>query len=267
MTTVNYLKADINDIIFEGRVKDYGAYDIRNKYERNVRIATLVACIFLVLAFISPLVIEKLAPSEVEEVVAVQQTRITELAPPPPMDENTPPPPPVTIEAPKIAQFVPPKLTDKQVVDEIKTNEEIMKAPVIGQANVEGSNLVLDPGVSVPKKTEIKVPEKVKPKIEAIEEFVDEPAAYDGYVPFLNKNLRYPDQFSSNPISGEVVIQFVVERDGQVTQANAVKSTNEVFKAEALRVMRLMPAWKPGKADGKAVRSRQEVRIKFIPPN
>jgi protein TonB len=77
---------------------------------------------------------------------------------------------------------------------------------------------------------------------------------------FIKRHLKYPEEARKEQISGKVELQFIVEKDGTITNAEVIWALIHGCDEEALRVMKLMPKWKPGKQSGRAV------RVKFIMP-
>ena len=88
------------------------------------------------------------------------------------------------------------------------------------------------------------------------------PGGPDSLKSFLQKNLHYPQEVQDEGIEGVVVVQFIVEKDGSISDAKAIRSADPLLDAEAVRVVRSMPKWIPAEMDGKAVRS-----IFFLPVN
>lgn len=80
---------------------------------------------------------------------------------------------------------------------------------------------------------------------------------------FLKENLKYPEQAKAQNIQGRVIVQFVVEKDGTVSDMEVVKPIDPLLDAEAVRVVSLMPLWKPGMKDGKPVRVQYSVPLNF----
>ena len=121
------------------------------------------------------------------------------------------------------------------------------------------------------QKVEVKyVPVEVKeeePSEQEIFEVVEEAAEFPGGMPaclqFLYKNIKYPTIAQENGTQGQVVLQFVVERDGSITDIRVVKSVDPYLDKEALRVVKTMPKWKPGKQRGKPVRCRFTLPVRF----
>lgn len=95
---------------------------------------------------------------------------------------------------------------------------------------------------------------------EIMPEFIGGPDALDE---FLKKNLVYPPDAKAQGIQGKVYIQFIVEKDGSVTNVIVRRSAHALLDAEAMRVVKLMPAWKPGTMRGKKVRVRYTLPVVF----
>lgn len=96
-----------------------------------------------------------------------------------------------------------------------------------------------------------------------VEEAPEFPGGMEALMKYLSSNLRYPSKLSTSTVQGRVIIQFVVNTDGRVADARVVRSVHKDLDAEALRVVRAMPRWKPGKRDGKFVRTRFHLPIAF----
>ena len=110
------------DIVFEKRNKSYGAYFIRNIYSKNVVLASAITFVISAVILAFPTISEFFNADERIEDTSLKQVKYTDLAPPPPIDKNVPPPPKMDIPPPvkTIIKFLPPKVTDKQEVDEDK---------------------------------------------------------------------------------------------------------------------------------------------------
>ena len=110
-------------------------------------------------------------------------------------------------------------------------------------------------------------PVKVEEEEDKIHEVVESPAEFPGgytaLSKWLSKNLVYPEQAAEMGIQGKVIVRFVVEKDGSVTQATVVKGIDPALDKEALRVIQTMPKWKPGMQQGRAVRVRCTQPVQF----
>ena len=91
----------------------------------------------------------------------------------------------------------------------------------------------------------------------------DYPGGQKELLSFLSRNIKYPTKAEENKIQGRVVIQFVVNKDGSVSDAKVVRSVDPELDKEALRVINTMPKWKPGMQRGKPVRVKFTVPVMF----
>ena len=96
-----------------------------------------------------------------------------------------------------------------------------------------------------------------------VEDMPEFPGGTAGLLEYLRANIRYPAGCKENNIQGRVLVSFVVEKDGSISNTEVVKSVDEELDAEALRVVSKMPNWKPGTQRGEAVRVKYTVPINF----
>jgi len=103
-----------------------------------------------------------------------------------------------------------------------------------------------------------------KDKIHYIVEVMPEfPGGFEAMYKWIAEHLKYPEEAVKNKVQGRVFVQFVVEKDGTITQAEVKRSPNDLLSEEALRVVKLMPKWEPGKVGGKPVRSVFNLPVMF----
>jgi len=102
--------------------------------------------------------------------------------------------------------------------------------------------------------------EKVYVNVEEIPQFPGGPSAL---FEFLSKNLKYPAEAEKNGVQGRVIVTFVVERDGSVSNAKIKKGVDPSLDKEAIRLIEIMPRWIPGKQEGKEVRTGYMIPITF----
>lgn len=250
------------DIVFENRNKEYGAYHNRKSYSKSVVIAAIIT--FGVLGFVLAFpALKELFGSRgpaVDDNKLKNQT--VSLDQPPPITPNQPPPPDIRIPPPvkTIIKFLPPKVTEKEVVEEeeMPTIEEI-KQNETGTENIEGTGEVI-----------FEEPvEEVKDDGDANKVFlvVEQPPEYEGGLEamykFINKNLKYPASARRMNIEGKVFLSFVVDADGSIAEATVLKGISADCDKEALRVIQMMPKWRPGKQSGRPVRVRYNLPIYF----
>lgn len=102
------------------------------------------------------------------------------------------------------------------------------------------------------------------PKVfDVVEQMPEFPGGTAELMQFLSKNMKYPDEATKAGQEGRVIVSFVVEEDGRVTNAKVVKSVAPLLDAEALRVIGLMPRWEPGRQNGEAVRVKYTIPVTF----
>lgn len=263
MKTEQATSSSWEDIVFENRNKAYGAYFIRNIYGKHVVLASLIA--LLVVAFVLAFpTLAKLLKGEEEQVVAEMKTiKYTDLAAPPPIDKNTPPPPKLDVPPPvkTIIKFLPPKVTEKEIVEEEKmpTVEEI-KENDTGAENIEGTGEVI---FDEPVEEVVKEEADEDAIFTVVEQQAEFPGGFEALGKFLSKNMKYPAVARRMGIEGSVFVSFVIDKEGKISDLQVIKGISVECDKEALRVIQLMPPWKPGKQNGKAVRCRFVLPIKF----
>ena len=266
------LSADVLDIIFEGRNKDYGAYQLRKTYNKRLVTSLLIVaaiCLLLFLGyFISALLEDKTQAKE----VVVQDVQLEEIKQEEKKEEPPPPPPPKPPEPPKVemAKFTPPKIVkDEEVKEEEKPPEvEKLEETKIGTMNQEGQK---DEGIVAPPvedagKGVVEAPkkddedwDKTFTKVEIESEYPGGAAAWQRY---LNRNLRYPQEAIDNEVQGAVVVQFIVDKEGNVSDVEAISGPQEL-RGEAVRVIKKSGKWTPAVQNGRQVKSYKKQPIVF----
>ena len=98
---------------------------------------------------------------------------------------------------------------------------------------------------------------------QVVEEMPEFPGGMRECMNFIGKNIKYPTQAQENGKEGRVIVQFVVNRDGSIVEPSVVRGVDPELDAEALRVISIMPKWKPGKQRGKAVRVKYTIPVMF----
>jgi periplasmic protein TonB len=258
MKSNEIMAGSFEDILFENKNKEYGAYDIRKKYDKNIKISLSIAlAVFLLLVLIP--VIQKLLTPEEEMPEMVETVTVNEMAAPPPLDEELPPPPDVKIPEIETIKFVPPVVVEKVTKEEkIHTVEEVKEAANVGSKDIEGEKIV----ITEPVKDIIKTEEKEEPLtfVEQMPSFPDGDAALQK---FIAEHIKYPPQGLEFGLQGTVWVQFTVGKDGKITDPKVIKSVKGGFDEEAIRVVKMLPPWKPGKQNGREVPVYVKLPIKF----
>lgn len=258
------MKVTLDDVVFETRNKEYGAYYLRKNYRRYLTRATVIGTTLFALLFGAALAFNKIQAANKEREFKVDLTPVTldeeepedkievpEEVQPPPMDE---PPPEVAQE-----KFLPPepKKDEEVMIEEPPPPAERLETAVISNKTVEGIE-ARDVFIPPPPPKEVAVV-KMEPAAEdeifmGVEQDAEFPGGMGALMKYLQKNVNYPAAAQRANVSGKVILQFVVERDGTVGQIIVLKSIGFGCDEEAVRVVKSMPKWSPGKQNGRAVR-------------
>lgn len=261
---VNVTKKDFNELVFEDRNKSYGAYVLRKKYSDNILIALLVGIAVLGILSAIPFISGLLGTAETEVAVPVDFSNV----PPPPIDEKKEeiiPPPPPPQEAPaqqqvESVEFKAPVVTAEEVT-QITTTEEV-KASNPGEVTQEGSKdffSLPSEGDGQGKVAEIET-NKVFTIVEVMPEFT---GGQEALAKYLQKEIQYPQRAKEMGIEGKVYLSFVVDNFGNVTNVKVLRGIGGGCDEEAMRVVKKMPRWKPGKQGGRAVSVNFNLPIEF----
>jgi protein TonB len=181
------------------------------------------------------------------------------LAEPPPIDKSTPPPPPV-IPPPPVQQtikFTPPKVVKDEEVQEPPPTQEEVKDVQVSTETHEGEKVVdLPPENPVVSEDEGKI-------FTIVEEMPTFPGGEDKMIEYIAKNTKYPPVARENDIKGRVFVNFYIDKEGKVQGVKLIRGIGGGCDEEALRVVRSMPPWKPGKQNGRPVNVYYNLPVNF----
>ncbi len=259
-------KVTLDDMVFENRNKEYGAYFLRKNYAKFLNKATVIGVGIFVAIFGGAWTYQKyILPNldrETIREVEIDLSKMKEEIPEDKPDLPPPPPPPPVEPPPDVAQvkFLPPepKKDEEVTIEEPPPPAEIVEKAVISNKTVEGVDAVQS-FTPPPPPPEITKPVALeKPKEEeiftAVEQNPEFPGGQSEMYKFINSNIKYPSAAQRANISGRVFVKFVVERDGSIGAVEVLKGIGFGCDEEAIRVIKSMPKWNPGKQNGKAVR-------------
>ena len=253
------LKSDILDILFEGKNKAYGAYDLRKTYNKRITTALVSTIGILLLLLIGTAIANKLKPKqEVKEMVVnestLQQIKPDEPPPPPPPPPKLPPPPPVAT-----IQFTPPKVVkDIEVIKPPPEVKQIEEAKV-DVKTVEGTK---DMGIVAPpsedKGTQViaapvekkEDPDKIFTKVEIEASFPGGPQAWQRYV--TRAIQAEIDEFTESDY-GTCIVKFIVDKTGTVSDVQATTMKGTKLAEVAVNAIRKGPKWTPAQQNGRYV--------------
>lgn len=281
---VDLTSKEWRDIVFSNKNKEFGAYQLRAKSDKRHNMAVLYTLIGLVIVLFlifgyskySDYQAEKAALEAKEKAEKMSQAILEQVEETPEEDEE--------IEEQKFEQpevVVPEEVlatvqvTQIAIVDADKVKNDVMDMETQqedntarGVVNQEGSDDA-DKFKAVQEQVVVKEPEPEvqKPKEEQIFVAVEQPAEFPGgmaaLMRWLNNNMRYPEAAQQNDIQGRVIVNFVVEKDGSIANVKIAKGVDKDLDREALRVVKKMPKWQPGKNNGVAVRSYFNLPVIF----
>ncbi|HET6253174.1 MAG TPA: TonB family protein [Puia sp.] len=267
-------EAHILDILFDGRNKEYGAYELRKTYNRRMVKSMLVMGSVVVLVLLGGVVSglgkkKGLARVDVGGDVIIQSV----VDPPPP-----PPPPPPRVPQQQVATriFTPPLIVKEDVRPEEKppVNDDLINVK-IGTVNHDGdgdADIVGPPMGNAGEANVVVAPKKEDDggRFIPIEKEAEFPGGPEAWARFLNKTLSYPSDAVDRRIEGTVIVQFVVDADGNVSDVKAVSGPEEGgLREEAVRVIKKSGKWVPALQNGRSVRAyrRQPVVFRTVDEN
>lgn len=280
---VDLTSKEWRDIVFANKNKEFGAYELRSKSDRRHNMAMvytligLVVVVFLIFGYskYSDYQAEKAALEAKEKAEKMSQAILEQVEETPEeeeIEEQKFEQPEVVVPEEVLATV---QVTQIAIVDADKVKNEVMDMETQkedntarGVVNQEGSDDA-DKFKAVQEQVVVKEPEPVeeKPKEEKIFVAVEQPAEFPGgtaaMMKWLNNNIRYPEAAQQNDIQGKVVVNFVVEKDGSIAQVKIAKGVDKDLDREAIRVVKKMPRWQPGKNNGVPVRSYFNLPVTF----
>ncbi|MDR3695858.1 TonB family protein [Mucilaginibacter sp.] len=263
-------KTEWLDLVFDNRNKAYGAYDLRQNYASNMIRSMAITFLGVGLLIGAAIAFNSTQPLERRTVVDIAPP-ITPVLPPP-VKAIKRPDPPAPVKPVKALPPSPPVATTRLVTLVVKPDNTITEQPpknvditgAVGQTTstgVKGTNE--GPPVSTTAGTGTPaVDNSVHPDFGL--DVMPEPIGGDkAWAKFLSKNLRYPGQAQEDGIDGKVIVSFIIEKDGTLSNITVIKPAGNGFDEEAVRVLKLAKAWKPGMQNGQAVRVKYMLPVNF----
>ena len=267
------------EMVFAGKNKEYGAYQLRKGTSgRNIKaLLILVIAAALVGGFLAWKVIdqkqaeEQQAYMEAMELAKLQQQAKKEEKKKEPVKPKIEPKKEIPV-ARETQKFTAPVIKKDELVKEenqVKQMDKLDEKVAVGTENKEGTKDRLaeavrsDIAVAAPPPPPAPKPEVSNKVFDVVEEMPHFPGGPAALQAFLSSNTKYPVVAQENGVQGRVIVSFVVERDGSITDVKVVRSVDPSLDREATRVVRSMPRWSPGKQNGSAVRVKYTVPVVF----
>lgn len=273
MSKIDLISNEWTDLVFEGRNHAYGAYKLRKGTSKRNIWSLIIVALAAVLLFLG-LQLQKMveANKTVENTQAVELSALEQKKKEAKVEKKEvikQEPEKVVEKVKSSVKFTAPVIKKDNEVkeeDEIKLDEVEKSTKAIGTFTVEGNDEV--GGEVLKAKEEIKAPEPPKHVEEnkiftVVEQMPMYPGGDSALMQYLSSNIHYPAVAAENGVQGRVVVGFVVEKDGSITDVNVMRSVDPSLDREAVRVVKSMPRWTPGKQNGSAVRVKYQVPVTF----
>ena len=276
MAKVDLTSNEWTDLVFQSKNKEYGAYPLRRNTGKRNMWSIIIMFLAAILGFSAFTIVKTIqANARVENTQEVVLSDIAEKKEKPKVEKKPEIKIPEQQKMPeKVAssvKFTEPVIKkDNQVKEDnqLKQQEDLNESTTkIGALDVKGN----DEGGEVLKveKAEIEQPKPEPQKVEDNKVFdvVEQQPAFPGgqgaLLSWLSQNIHYPAVAEENGIQGRVVVSFVVEKDGSISNVQVVRGVDPSLDKEATRVVKSMPKWTPGKQNGQAVRVKYNVPVTF----
>ena len=274
MSKIDLISSDWVDLVFEGRNKAYGAYRLRKSTTKRNILAMVAVVILLVVAFII-LTVKNFVDEQRAKVAMTQVAELTNYKQPEKKAEVKQKK--IEVEPERVVErvkssikFTAPVIKKDDEVkrdEELKTQDELMSTKTaIGTFDVKGND---DANGEVLKAKEV-IAEPEPPKHEEenkVFDIVEQQPLFPGgpaaLMKYLSENTKYPVVAQENGVQGRVTVQFVVEKDGSISDVHVLRGVDPSLDKEAVRVVKSMPRWTHGKQNGITVRVNYRVPVLF----
>lgn len=274
MSKIDLISSDWVDLVFEGRNKAYGAYRLRKSTTKRNILAMVAVVLLLIVAFII-LTVKNFVDEQRAKVAMTQVAELTNYDQPKKKAEVKQKK--VEVEPERVVErvkssikFTAPVIKKDEEVkpdEELKTQDELMSTKTaIGTFDVKGNDdangeiLKAKDVIAEPEPPKHEEENKVFDIVEQQPLFPGGPAALMKY---LSDNTKYPVVAQENGVQGRVTVQFVVEKDGSISDVHVLRGVDPSLDKEAVRVVKSMPRWTPGKQNGITVRVNYRVPVLF----
>ena len=274
MSKIDLISNEWTDLVFEGRNQAYGAYKLRKGTAKRNVLSLIIVGVSAALLYLG-LQLQKMAEAnkKVENTQAVELAKLNTEKKEAKVEKKEiikQEPEKVVEQVKSSVKFTAPiikKDSEVKEEDEIKLDEVQKSDKAVGAFTVEGNDEV--GGAVLKAKEDIAAPEPPKHVVEetkiftVVEQMPMFPGGDGALMGYLRDNIHYPTVAAENGVQGRVVVGFVVERDGSITDVNILRGVDPSLDREAMRVVKSMPKWTPGKQNGSAVRVKYQFPVSF----
>lgn len=257
------------DLVFADRNKSYGAYELRQNYNKRLGRALLISSTLMITLISAPLLKNKIFPTVVAVSTPAIEPRIipVDLVKPVQKLEESPAAAKAEPEKIKTVRYIEMVAVKGPVVEDPPSMKEIETA-IVGPQNIEGPEVASSVNASASAQGSGSGA-GIAPGSEAgdalistelLEKYPEFPGGMEAFAKYLRKNLRYPDRAVQAGIQGRVFVSFVVEKDGRLTDVKVLRGIGYGCDEEATRVLKKSPLWNPG------IQNKREVRVLYTIP-
>jgi protein TonB len=251
---------DIDDLLFQTRNRDYGAYQLRKRYNSVVIAGIILATMIVSLAVIIPFILAPQSDNVLNGNRSYVEVRMENLEPPKEEIYVPPsPPPPQAVHVEEIVKYVPPVVVDSVPPlekSQLSTDEYLNQTTnetVDAKGTGTGDNLLGQEG------TETDEPFFL---VEVMPSFKG--GGIDKFRDWVQKRTNYPQPAIDRKIRGKVILTFIVEKDGSVSNVTIVKGIDPLLDDEAVKAISESPKWTPGMQRGEPARVRYIIPLNFM---
>ena len=235
---------DFDEIVFASRNKEYGAYKLRKSYNRNLAVSLLIGILVITSAVIPPYLNARKAEKGIAHSQRQVELKMENLDQPQDMVIIPPPPPPPANIVEQVKYIAP------VVVDSVDNTETIkLMTADEAQSKLINSDVI---EVSQQLKEEVKEVVESEPFL-IVQEMPEPPGGIEGLYKYISENTKYPEEAKENRIQGKVYIRFCVTSTGTIDKISITKGVDPTLDAEAIRIIKTIPRFKPGKQAGTPV--------------
>ena len=267
--TENLYKSQWLEIVFQNRNKAYGAYALRNQNSETTIKALIYASALFSTLIVAPVVYDQLFSTkqavkiiEPFSAIEVQLTKILPAKPVPPAAKAEAKP--VKLKSVNFSNLL--VVPEEQALAEPPTQHQLNEA-VISSSDSEGiessglNPVEISTGITNgPVNIESPVENNSLYTLDGIETFPEFTGGHAAFVKYLTRNLRYPEAAVDRGIQGKVLVSFIIEKDGQLSNIKIIRGIGNGCDEEAIRVLEKSPKWKPG------IQNNQKVRVAYTLP-
>jgi protein TonB len=273
MSNIDLINDGWVDIVFEGKNQTYGAYQLRKETgKRNVYSILMMLAIGVIIAVI--VAVKGVVENAMKQDVAIEtDVELSKLAQKKEAKVERKEPVKVEVEQKVVekvkssVKFTAPEIKKDELVNEenqVKDQADLDEKVAVGVKDQEGTKDRTDVAIRNDIAVNTNESEEKKEVAQKIFDVVEQQPQFPGNLnQYLRDHINYPTIAQENGIQGKVIVQFVVERDGSITQVNVIRGVDPSLDKEAVRVVKSMPKWTPGRQNGQAVRVKFTLPVNF----